>query len=68
MTQNVTDTLAEVIRAWAAGKPRYVPVPTNAELSADLDFVTTETAWTIARNRLVEQCVIGRDGSHFYVR
>jgi hypothetical protein len=68
MSQNATDTLAEVIRAWAAGKPRYTAVPTNAELAADLDFVTTETAWTIARNRLVEQGVIGRDGSHFYVR
>jgi hypothetical protein len=68
MTQNATDTLADVIKAWAAGKPRYTEIPTNAELAADLDFVTTETAWTIARNRLVEQGVIGRDGSHFYVR
>jgi hypothetical protein len=68
MPQNVTDKLADVIRAWAAGKPRYAAVPTNAELAADLDFAATETAWTIARNHLVKQCVIGRDGSHFYVR
>jgi hypothetical protein len=68
MSRNVTDRLADVIRAWVVGKPRYAPVPTNGELSADLDFVSTETAWTIARNRLVEQCVIGRDGSYFYVR
>jgi hypothetical protein len=68
MPQNVTDRLADVIRAWAAGKPKYAAVPRNAELAADLDFVATETAWTIARNRLAEQGVIGRDGGHFYVR
>jgi hypothetical protein len=68
MSQSVTDRLAEVIRTWATGKPRYTAVPTNAELAADLDFVTTQTAWTIARNRLIEQGVIGKDGSHFYVR
>jgi hypothetical protein len=68
VSQNVTDKLAEVIRAWAEGKPRYTALPSNAELAANLDFVTTETAWTIARNRLVDQGVIGRDGAHFYVR
>jgi hypothetical protein len=65
---NVTDKLADVIRAWAAGKPRYTALPTNAELAADLDFVTTDTAWTIARNRLVNLGLIGRDGHHYYVR
>jgi hypothetical protein len=40
MSQNVIDTLADVIRAWAADKPKYTAVPTNAELAADLDFVT----------------------------
>lgn len=68
MAESVTDRLADVIRAWATSKPRYTAVPTNAELAADLDFVATETAWTIARNHLVEQGIIGRDGSHFYVR
>jgi hypothetical protein len=68
MPPNVTDTLADVITAWATGKARYTEVPGNAELSADLDFVTTETAWTLARNRLVDQGVIGRDGTHYYVR
>ena len=68
MSHNVTDTLAGVITAWAKGKPRYTAVPANAELAEGLDFVTTETAWTIARNRLVEQGVIGKDGNHHYVR
>lgn len=62
-----TNKLADVIKAWATGKPRYTALPTNAELAADLDFVTTETAWTIARKRLVEQGAIGRDGTHVYV-
>lgn len=68
MYRNVTDELADLIKAWATGKPRYTAVPPNAQLAADLDFVTTETAWTIARNRLVEQGIIGRDGRHFFVR
>jgi hypothetical protein len=68
MLTNVTDKLADVIRAWADGKARYTAVPVNAELAADLDFVATETAWTVARNRLVDQGVIGRDGTHYYVR
>jgi hypothetical protein len=67
VNQNMTGRLADVIRAWAKGKPMYAAVPSNSELAADLDFVTTETAWTIARNRLVDQGVIGRDGRHYYV-
>ncbi len=68
MPRNVTDTLAGIIIAWAKGKPRYTAVPANAELVGELDFVTTETAWTIARSRLVEQGIIGKDGNHYYVR
>jgi hypothetical protein len=64
---NVTDKLAEVIMSWTNGQPRYAEVPANAVLAADLDFAPTETAWTIARNRLVDEGVIGRDGSYFYV-
>jgi hypothetical protein len=32
MPENVTDRLADVIKAWMTGKQRYTAVPTNGEL------------------------------------
>jgi hypothetical protein len=62
------DAVDALVERFTALMDEYTEVPANAVLAADLDFVTTETAWTMAKNRLVDQGVIGKDGHHYWVR
>ena len=61
------DKIAAAITAWAKGQRQWTPVPTNDEISADLDFTASPDTFRIAKRRLAEQGVIVRQGRWYYV-
>jgi hypothetical protein len=61
-----TQKIAASIAEWAAKQRQYTPLPCDAVIGADLDFVATPTTFAAARNLLVEQGVIAK-GDGYYV-
>ena len=59
--------VAEAISKWAASQPKWQPLASDASLLDDLDFVPEDSVVPDAKERLVEEGILGRDedGYHF---
>jgi hypothetical protein len=64
---SMTSQIADAITAWAKGKPRWTPVPGNAEIAAILGFTASGETFRVARLRVAGDGVIFRDGRDYYI-
>jgi DNA-binding GntR family transcriptional regulator len=66
-SSTMADQIAAVIEAWAKDQPRWMPVPTNDEIAAQLPFAASRTTFLAAKKHLARQGVLVMAGRGFYV-
>ena len=59
--------IAALIEAWAKDQPRWMPVPANDEIAANLPFAASRATFLAAKKRLAGQGVLVMEGRGFYV-
>ena len=64
---SMTARIAVLIASWAAGRPRWTPLPANRELGAGLDFTASDATFLAAKRRLAARGVLVLHGRRYYV-
>jgi hypothetical protein len=58
--------VAGAISKWAAGQPKWEPLPSDASLLGDLEFAPDDDVIQRAKGQLLKEGIIGRDDDGYY--